>query len=111
MVVALAATMLMVQSFFSLVFLKQDTAQNKLRLNADDSASVQSDETLNTVSLVNNFHSNIQHRKSSGVQGSDNANGNRINFIQSLSGCCHVCAAVGAGAFYDFPGITVVLDS
>ena len=32
-------------------------------------------------------------------------------FIQSLSGCCHVCGAVGAGAFYDFPGITVVLDS
>ena len=33
-------------------------------------------------------------------------------FIQSLSGCCHVCGgAVGAGAFYNFPGITVVLDS
>ena len=89
MVVALVATMLMVQSFvfFSFLFYHRTySAYNKLGLNADGSASVQSDETLNVVSLVNSFHSNIRYRNSSGVQGSDDANSNRINlFIHSVS--------------------------
>jgi len=59
MVMALAATMLMVQSFFFFFYHRTYSAYNKLRPNADGSASVQSYETLNAVSLVNNFHSNI----------------------------------------------------
>ena len=85
MVVALVATMLMVQSFSFFCYHRTYSAYNKLGLNADGSASVQSDETLNAVSLVNNFHSNIQYRKSSGVQGSHNANSNRKKLIYSFN--------------------------
>ena len=72
--------------FFLFFYHRTYSTYNKLGLNADGSASVQSDETLNAVSFVNNFHSNIRYRKSSGIQGSDNANSNRIHlFIHSIS--------------------------